>query len=240
MKNSVLHKAATRGHANHGWLDAHHTFSFANYHDPDRMHFGVLRVLNDDRIDGGRGFGSHPHDNMEIITIPLEGDLKHEDNMGNSEVIRNGEIQVMSAGTGVFHSEVNANPGTPVKLLQIWLFPNKRNVTPRYDQQRIDNNKVQNQLKQILSPNPEDDGVWIHQDAWFNIGTFDEGAAVTYDVKKEGNGVYAFIIKGSFEINGTTVEQRDGFGVWNTNALEIKALSADAELLLMDVPMALN
>ncbi|HRN44153.1 MAG TPA: pirin family protein, partial [Flavobacterium sp.] len=175
ITHSVLHKANTRGHANHGWLESHHTFSFANYHNPDRMNFGALRVLNDDRVNQGMGFGEHPHDNMEIISIPLEGDLEHQDSMGNTTVIKQGDIQVMSAGTGLYHSEYNKNKDQLVKFLQIWVYPNKKNVTPRYDQITLDLNDRHNKLQQILSPNPEDEGVWIHQDAWFHIGKFDNG-----------------------------------------------------------------
>lgn len=239
MANTILHKADTRGYANHGWLKSHHTFSFANYYNPERVHFGVLRVLNDDQVAAGRGFGTHPHDNMEIISIPLEGDLEHKDSMNNVAVIKKGDIQVMSAGTGVYHSEYNRNSDKETKFLQIWVFPNKKNVAPRYDQMTLDIADRRNRLQQILSPNPEDAGVWIHQDAWFNIGTFDAGTTANYDIKRQGNGVYAFILKGDFEIDGQTVNQRDGLGIWNTKSIALKALTQDAEILLMDVPMTL-
>jgi redox-sensitive bicupin YhaK (pirin superfamily) len=239
MANTILHKADTRGYANHGWLKSHHTFSFANYYNPERVHFGVLRVLNDDQVAAGRGFGTHPHDNMEIISIPLEGDLEHKDSMNNVAVIKKGDIQVMSAGTGVYHSEYNRNSDKETKFLQIWVFPNKKNVAPRYDQMTLDIADRRNRLQQILSPNPEDAGVWIHQDAWFNIGTFDAGTTANYDIKRQGNGVYAFILKGDFEIDGQTVNQRDGLGIWNTKYIALKALTQDAEILLMDVPMTL-
>ncbi|MDR6561532.1 MULTISPECIES: pirin family protein [unclassified Arcicella] len=239
LENSVLHKADSRGHANHGWLDSNHTFSFANYYNPERMHFGVLRVLNDDRVDAGKGFGRHPHDNMEIISIPLEGNLEHKDSMGNVAVIKQGDIQVMSAGTGIYHSEYNQSQDSLVKFLQIWVFPNKKNVTPRYDQITLDTKDRHNNLQQILSPNPEDEGVWIHQDAWFHLGTFDKDFEKTYQIKKKGNGVYAFVLKGSFDIEGFEVANRDGFGVWNVDSLKIKAISQDAEILLMEVPMSI-
>ena len=200
MTKTVLHRSATRGQANHGWLHARHTFSFANYYDPNRMNFGVLRVLNDDQVAEGRGFGTHPHDNMEIITIPLEGDLEHKDSMGNSSVIRYGDVQVMSAGTGIQHSEFNPNKDKPLKLLQIWVFPNKRNVSPRYDQITLNMNERHNKLQQILSPSPEDEGVWIHQDAWFHLGKFDKDFTAEYEIKKNGNGVYAFVIRGAVKI----------------------------------------
>lgn len=236
---TVLHKADTRGHANHGWLDTHHSFSFANYYNPERMNFGVLRVLNDDRVAAGRGFGTHPHDNMEIISIPLEGDLEHKDSMGNTTVIRQGDVQVMSAGTGVFHSEYNKNSDREVKFLQIWLFPNKKGVEPRYDQISLDKSRLKNQLHQILSPNPEDEGVWIHQDAWFHLGELDAGHAETYTLKKPGHGVYAFVLDGELTIAGQALNRRDGFGIWDTDRIEIRA-DTDARLLLMEVPMSMN
>lgn len=239
MANTVLHKADTRGHANHGWLDSHHTFSFANYYNPERMHFGVLRVLNDDIVAPGRGFGTHPHDNMEIISIPLSGDLEHKDSMGNTTVIKQGDIQVMSAGTGIQHSEFNKNSDKDVRFLQIWLFPNKRSVTPRYDQISLDTAKLKNKLLQVLSPNADDDGVWIHQDAWFHLGHFDKDFKTEYPLKnKEKNGVYAFVIDGDVTINGQALHRRDGLGIWDAELLEITADST-AQLLLMEVPMSL-
>ena len=236
MTNTNIHKAETRGHANHGWLNSMHTFSFANYHNPERMHFGALRVLNDDTVEAGMGFGKHPHDNMEIISIPLEGDLEHKDSMGNVSVIRHGDIQVMSAGTGIFHSEYNKNKDSRVKFLQIWVFPNKKNVTPRYDQITLNIADRHNKLQQILSPNPEDEGVWIHQNAWFHMGTFDKGIGTEYKIKAKGNGVYAFILKGDVTINGQVLSTRDGFGIWDVDSFSIKA-DSDAEILLMEVPM---
>ncbi|MEM6963516.1 MAG: pirin family protein [Bacteroidota bacterium] len=236
---SVLHKASTRGHANHGWLNSHHSFSFANYHNPERMHFGVLRVLNDDVVAAGRGFGTHPHDNMEIISIPLEGDLEHKDSMGNTTVIKQGDVQAMSAGTGVFHSEYNKNKDQEVKFLQIWLFPNQKNVTPRYDQITLEDNKVKNKFQQILSPNADDAGVWIHQNAWFHMGNFEKGKSETYELKSKGNGIYAFILEGNVSINGQSLGKRDGYGVWDTDSIEVVA-DENAKVLLMEVPMNLN
>lgn len=237
MANSVLHKADTRGRADHGWLNSRHTFSFAHYHNPERMHFGVLRVLNDDIVAAGMGFGTHPHDNMEIISIPLEGDLEHKDSMGNTTVIKNGDIQVMSAGTGIRHSEYNKSKDKQVKFLQIWVFPNQKNVTPRYDQITLKSGERHNKFQQILSPHAHDEGVWIHQNAWFHLGTFDEGFATAYHLKDKQNGVYAFVIKGDVTINGQALHPRDGFGVWDTNQLSIQSNSKGAELLLMEVPM---
>lgn len=239
MENLVLHKSSSRGLADHGWLKSHHTFSFANYYNPERMNFGVLRVLNDDTVAAGMGFGTHLHDNMEIISIPLEGDLEHKDSMGNVATIKHGEIQVMSAGTGITHSEYNRNKDKQVKFLQIWVFPNKKNVTPRYDQIPLNHADRHNKLQQILSPNADDEGVWIHQDAWFHLGKFDENFKTTYAIKKPGNGVYAFVIKGDFQINGQDLEHRDGLGIWNIDQLEITAQSDQAEILLMEVPLKL-
>jgi redox-sensitive bicupin YhaK (pirin superfamily) len=238
MANSILHKADSRGGADHGWLKTKHSFSFASYYNPERMHFGVLRVLNDDIVAPGMGFGTHPHDNMEIISIPLEGDLEHRDSMGNTTVIRNGDIQVMSAGTGIQHSEYNRNKDKPVKFLQIWLFPNKKNVQPRYDQLSLQLKDRHNRLQQILSPSAEDDGVWIHQDAWFHIGQLDKGKTIDYSLHKKSNGVYAFVLKGSLEINDQALEARDGYGLWDIDSIRLKA-SADAEVLLMEVPMSI-
>jgi len=237
LANTILHKSASRGDANHGWLHSRHTFSFANYYNPERMHFGVLRVLNDDYVEAGRGFGTHPHDNMEIISIPLEGDLEHKDSMGNVAVIRNGDVQVMSAGSGITHSEYNKNRDKPVKFLQIWVFPNRKNVKPRYDQITLNLADRRNKLQQILSPNADDAGVWIYQDAWFHLGKFDEGFSIDYSIKKSGNGVYVFVLKGDVTIHETALNERDGLGIWNTEKITVKANSQDAEILLMEVPM---
>lgn len=238
MAHTILHKASTRGHANHGWLNSFHTFSFANYYDPERIHFGALRVLNDDTVEAGMGFGNHPHDNMEIISIPLEGDLEHKDSMGNVTVIKHGDIQVMSAGTGIHHSEYNRNKDSRVKFLQIWVFPNQKKVTPRYDQVTLNVEDRHNKFQQVLSPNPEDEGVWIHQNAWFHMGNLDKGVSADYTLKAPGNGVYAFILSGDVSINGQQLTTRDGFGIWDTDKLSVKA-DSDAELLLMEVPMSL-
>lgn len=237
MTKSILHKADSRGQANHGWLVSSHTFSFANYYDPSRIHFGALRVLNDDMVKGGMGFGQHPHDNMEIISIPLEGDLEHKDSMGNVAVIRQGDIQVMSAGTGIYHSEYNHHKDEAVKFLQIWVFPNKKNVTPRYDQITLQNKDSLNQLQQILSPNPEDEGVWIHQDAWFHLGHFEKGKTSHYQLKKPDNGVYAFVLEGQFNIEGYDLDRRDGLGLWDLDGFDLKAQSENSKILLMEVPM---
>jgi len=235
---TVVHKAETRGHANHGWLDSYHTFSFANYHDPERMHFGVLRVLNDDRVAPGQGFGTHPHENMEIISIPLEGDLEHKDSMGNVAVIKKGDVQVMSAGTGIYHSEYNKNSDREVKFLQIWVYPNKKGLDPRYDQISLEDIRKENDFYQILSPDKEDQGVWIHQQAWFHMGDFHRNLSTRYALKKEGNGVYAFVLEGEIEIEGQKLETRDGIGLWDTHEIQVSAQAA-SRVLLMEVPMEL-
>jgi len=233
---TILHKSETRGHANHGWLDSHHTFSFANYYNPERNHFGALRVLNDDRVSAGEGFGTHPHDNMEIISIPLFGDLEHKDSMGNHGVITTGEIQVMSAGTGIFHSEFNKNKDKEAQFLQIWVFPDIKNVTPRYDQISIAEIAKPDELSQILSPNPNDQGVWIHQQAWFHIGELSTGWKGKYNLKIAKNGVYFFVIEGNVTVAGQALSRRDGLGVTETAEIEITA-DSDARLLIMEVPM---
>jgi redox-sensitive bicupin YhaK (pirin superfamily) len=237
MKTYEFHAANSRGAANHGWLQSFHTFSFANYYNPARVHFGALRVLNDDTVSGGMGFGEHPHDNMEIISIPLEGDLEHKDSMGNTTVIRNGDIQVMSAGTGIYHSEYNRNKDATVKFLQIWVFPNKKNVNPRYDQITMNPADRQNQFQQVLSPNPDDAGVWVHQDAWFHLGKFDQDFSVDYSIKKTGNGLYVFVLSGEFDVDGQVLQTRDGLGIRQASDVSFKALSPGAEVLLMEVPM---
>lgn len=235
----ILHKSNTRGFADHGWLKSRHTFSFADYYNPERMHFGALRVLNDDYVEGGMGFGTHPHNNMEIISIPLEGDLEHKDSMGTRAVISNGEVQVMSAGTGIMHSEFNHNKDKPVKFLQIWVIPNKRDVQPRYGQMKLNPADRNNTLQLIVTPETESAAgtLWIHQDAWFSLGTFDQGHETQYSVNRPGNGVYLFVIKGSFTVDGTSLEERDGYGVWNTQTLTIRAMTPGAEILVMDVPL---
>lgn len=232
----VFHAAKTRGNANHGWLNANHSFSFANYQNPERMNFGALRVLNDDTIAAGMGFGTHPHENMEIITIPLEGDLEHKDSMGNIGVINKGEIQVMSAGTGVHHSEYNKNADQAVKVLQLWVFPKKQNVTPRYDQMSVRDLKKPNDFYQVLSPNSEDAGMWVHQDTWFHLGEFDVEKSLDYTIKKPGNGVYVFVIEGSFNVEGESLKIRDAIGIWDTETICFTA-QPRSKVLLVEVPM---
>jgi redox-sensitive bicupin YhaK (pirin superfamily) len=234
---TFLYKAGTRGHANHGWLNSYHSFSFASYHNPERVHFGVLRVLNDDTVAAGMGFGAHPHDNMEIISIPTSGELQHKDNMGNVQVIKEGDVQVMSAGTGIQHGEKNNSSTNEVKFFQIWIFPDKKNIKPRYDQQSFTDEAKHNKLLTVVSPlGTNDGGVQIQQQAWFSLGNLDKGISLAYPLKKKGNGVYAFIIEGNVTINGEKLNRRDGIGITDTDNLSIMA-DSDAKVLLMDVPL---
>ena len=232
----TIYREEDRGGADHGWLQAKHSFSFADYYDPDKVNFGVLRVLNDDIIAAGKGFGTHPHDNMEIVSIVLSGELEHKDSMGNTSVIKEGDIQVMSAGTGIMHSEYNKRSDIPVKILQIWIIPNKHDVEPRYDQINIKNLDTHNQFQQILSPNPNDHGVWIHQNAWFNIGEFAEGKEVEYNVNSPKNGVYIFVLEGSIQIDGDILNKRDAIGLSGVTTASF-ITNSFAKLLVMEVPM---
>ena len=232
----VFHPASSRGAADHGWLQAKHSFSFANYYNSERVQFGALRVLNDDIIAPGMGFGTHPHDNMEIITIPLDGTLEHKDSLDNIGVIETDEIQVMSAGSGVYHSEYNKNKDKSVSLLQIWVFPNKKNVTPRYDQKNIKDLKKVNSFYPIVTPNQNGPGMWIHQDAWFHLGEFDKETRINYNINKKGNGVYAFLIEGSVQIDGDSLEKRDALGIWDTEKFELLA-NQNSRVLLIEVPL---
>ena len=234
----IFHASSTRGEANHGWLHAKHSFSFANYFDPKRIQFGALRVLNDDIIAPGMGFGSHPHDNMEIITIPLEGALEHKDSMDNMGVIEADEIQVMSAGTGIFHSEYNKNKDKQVKVLQLWVLPKEKNVTPRYDQKNIKELKKPNTLYPIVTPDPNGPAMWIHQDAWFHMGDFNQSTEIEYKINKAGNGVYVFLIEGSAEIAGEAIKKRDALGIWETDNFILK-MASNSRILLIEVPLNL-
>ena len=235
---TIYHAADSRGDANHGWLKSKHTFSFANYHNPERMGFGALRVINDDFVIAGQGFGKHSHRDMEIISIPLSGKLGHGDNIGNNGIIETGEIQVMSAGTGITHSEMNADDHEAVSFLQIWVIPNKMNAEPRYQQIRMDELMKPNAFNQILSPNSDDAGVWIHQDAWFSMGEFDKGVTQTYQLNNPNNGVYIFVISGKVVVNGNILATRDGLGVWDTKHFTMEVKEA-AKVLLMEVPLSL-
>ena len=233
--NTVFHPAESRGHADHGWLDTYHSFSFASWHNPERMHFGALRVLNDDAVTGGAGFGTHPHDNMEIISIPLSGDLEHQDSMGNKTVIREGDVQIMSAGTGVMHSEKNHNADEDVRFLQIWVFPNERDLTPTYDQITMDLADQRDRLQCVVSPDGKE-GVRIHQNAWFHVGQLSSGWKGSYELHGAGQGVYAMLLEGEASVAGQELGRRDAVGVWNTESFHIE-VNEDARLLLIEVPM---
>ncbi len=235
---TIIHKANTRGHANHGWLNSYHTFSFAGYHNEDRVHFGALRVLNDDTVAGGMGFGKHPHDNMEIISIPISGDLEHNDTTGRHEIIKQGDVQIMSAGSGIAHSEKNANHNKEVKFLQIWVFPKQRNIAPRYEQKSFPVAERKNSLTTVVAPD-EANAVLINQNAWFTLGNFDAAQTATYQLHNNKSGVYAFVIKGDVTINGVELNERDGLGIEDTETLAVTA-NSDTEFLLMEVPMQIN
>ncbi len=235
--DKVIHRADTRGYANHGWLESHHSFNFASYYNPQRMQFGALRVLNDDRVAPGMGFGTHPHQNMEIISIPLEGDLEHKDSMGNTAVIRQGDVQVMSAGTGVQHSEYNKNRDREVAFLQIWVLPDRPSVTPRYDQITLNQEDLKNTWFTLLGPRDKHDGLWIHQNAWFHMGEFSKQDTATYTIKENGNGLYAFVLEGRVQVGDEILERRDALGVWNTAEVAFR-MEDNSRLLLLEVPMS--
>ena len=232
----TVHRAGCRGHADHGWLKTWHSFSFASYYNPDRMHFGSLRVLNDDSIAAGMGFGTHPHDNMEIITIVLEGELAHRDSMGNGSVIRPGEVQVMSAGTGIQHSEYNHSETDETSLLQIWVFPEKKNVEPRYGQAKFQEEELAGKLKIVVSPDGVENSLWIHQQAWFSMGNFQAGSSVNYSLKKPGNCIYLFVISGEVEIGSEILNQRDAIGIEEIDAEIILKTTQMSKLLLLEIP----
>lgn len=232
----TIHKAGSRGHADHGWLNTWHTFSFANYYNPSRMHFGALRVLNDDSVQAGMGFGMHPHDNMEIITIVLEGELEHKDSMGNGSVIRPGEVQVMSAGTGIQHSEFNPSETNEVSLLQIWVFPDHQNVEPRYDQSRFSDQEMTGKWRLVVSPDGGQNSLWIHQQSWFSLGLFNKGEVAELKSHQPGNIWYIFVISGSIQIGDETLQARDGIGIEEAgNSISMNIL-ADSKILAMELP----
>jgi len=237
MENMVFHKADSRGHEDHGWLNTYHNFSFGDYYERERLQFGTLRVLNDDTIAPGTGFGRHPHSNMEIISIPLMGELEHQDSMNNIQIIKTGDIQVMSAGSGIYHSEYNRSKNKEAKFLQIWVLPIKLDVEPRYDQVTLDQSKRINQLQQIVSPYHKDEGVWIYQDAWFHLGKIQNAHAVKYQIRRKGNGVFCFLIQGEMNINNNLLKRRDAIGLWDLDTIDFVSFSDNSEILVMDVPM---
>ncbi|HUS86998.1 MAG TPA: pirin family protein [Bacteroidales bacterium] len=235
--NTIVHKSNTRGHVDHGWLQTYHTFSFAGYYNPERVHFGTLRVLNDDVIAPGQGFGTHPHENMEIITIPLSGMVAHKDSMGNEGVIREGEVQVMSAGTGITHSEFNGSNDKEVKLVQIWIFPREKGLKPRYGQLSLDDLKVKDKLFEVISPSKNGSGLWLNSDSWLFMGDFENDQEMIYDLKKKGNGVYLFVISGSIYIGDHDLESKDGIGISDFDQIRI-IIKGGTHLLLMEIPMS--
>ncbi len=233
---SILHRADSRGYADHGWLKSFHTFSFANYHDPQRVRFGLLRVLNDDVIQPGEGFGTHPHDNMEIVSIPLKGALAHKDSTGSEHVINTGDVQIMSAGSGLYHSEYNASQKDEVNFLQIWVFPKERDIEPRYDQKTFNANERLNKFQLVVSPEKNDSSLWINQNAYFSLGNFDAGKETSYAVKHKGNGIYIFVISGSVTVNGELLGIRDAIAIEGTDSVDIHT-NETTELLVIEVPM---
>ncbi len=233
---AIIHKANERGHANHGWLNAHHSFSFANWYDPSKIHFGMLRVLNDDIVAGGQGFGMHPHNNMEIITIILKGELQHKDNMGNGSVIRPGDVQVMSAGTGVMHSEFNPSATNEVNLFQLWIFPKEDGIKPRYDQKTFDASLRNNKVQTVASGFKKNGELYIHQDAAISLARIENNSTIDYSLSKKGNGVYIMVVEGEVEINGEKLDRRDSIGVSETDFISIKG-NKNSEVMIIDVPM---
>lgn len=234
---TIMHRSNTRGHAEHGWLDSHHTFSFASYHNPERVRFGLLRVLNDDIVQPGEGFGTHPHDNMEIVSIPLSGALAHKDSTGNEHVINTGDVQIMSAGSGLYHSEYNASQKEEVNFLQIWVFPKERDIQPRYDQKTFSKAERKNIFQAVVSPEKNSSSLWINQDSYFSLADIEAGKEITYNINKKGNGVYLFVISGSAEAAGTNLDKRDGIGIVDTDKITVSA-KENSEILVIEVPMS--
>jgi redox-sensitive bicupin YhaK (pirin superfamily) len=235
---TVLHTADSRGHATFGWLNSYHTFSFGNYYDPQRVHFGALRVLNDDTVAKGMGFSKHPHDNMEIVSIPLFGDLHHKDSTGRDEIIRQGDVQIMSAGSGIAHSEMNANQDKEVKFLQIWVLPKQMNIEPRYEQKSFQLQDRMNSIQTVVAPDDQT-AVWINQDAWFSLAGFTKDFTNTYTFYQKGNGIYVFVLHGEVTIGEQKLKARDGYGISETDKVEIKA-DTDAEVLIIEIPMQIQ
>lgn len=232
----IIHLAADRGIQDYGWLKAAYSFSFAQYHDPAKMNFGLLRVMNDDIIAPGMGFGTHGHDNMEIVTIPLKGTLAHKDSLGSIGNIKYGEVQVMSAGKGIEHSEFNGSADDEVNLLQLWVFPKERNIEPRYDQMQYDLEKANNSFLTIVSPVPGENVMWINQDAFFSLGAFDADSKASYKIQHPGNGAYVFFIEGQGIVDDTLLAKRDAAGVYDTEEIEID-FKANSKVLIIEVPM---
>ncbi len=233
---NIIVRANERGAADHGWLNAKHTFSFAGYYNPERVHFGMLRVFNDDIVAPGMGFGMHPHDNMEIVTIPIQGELEHKDSEGHHGVITQGEVQVMSAGSGLNHSEFNHSKEKEVNLMQIWVLPRERDIQPRYDQKAFDAEGRKNKFQIVASPEKDNGSLWLNQYVYFNLGDFDKDTTAKYERKLKNNGLWIFVIEGEAEVNGEKLERRDSMGITETDAAEFK-FSKDSKILIIDVPM---
>jgi redox-sensitive bicupin YhaK (pirin superfamily) len=236
MTKTTIERANDRGEANHGWLHSRFSFSFADYRNPNKVHFGLLRVLNDDEVAGGQGFGKHPHDNMEIVSIPLQGELEHKDSMGTSAVIKPGEVQIMSAGTGIVHSEFNHSKTEPVKFLQIWVFPKEINIKPRYDQKAFSVEDRKNKLQTVVSPN-QGEGIWINQDAWFTRTDLTKDNSITYKLHKAGHGLFLFVLNGEVSLLNEKLSRRDSITIEGADSIDIKS-GSDAELLFIEVPMS--
>ncbi len=232
----VIHRADTRGISKASWLESRHTFSFADYYDPERMGFGVLRVLNDDIISAGQGFPNHGHHDMEIITIPLAGAVQHEDSLGNASVVQAGEVQIMSAGKGVVHAERNASNTETLSLLQIWIEPKVRGIAPRYEQKIFNSAHRQDRLQELVSPRQDDRALWINQDAYLSRISCSEKSAIAYRPHVVGHGVYLFVMQGEIRVFGEFLGVRDGVGVGD--AREVSWYAEDhAEILILEVPM---
>jgi redox-sensitive bicupin YhaK (pirin superfamily) len=233
---TIVHPAAERGIADHSWLKARHSFSFSSYYHPEKMQFGALRVLNDDTIAPGMGFGKHSHDNMEIITIPLSGGVKHGDSMGNEGIIKPGEVQIMSAGTGVIHSEHNASSSETLNLFQIWIMPELRNIAPRYDQKQFEVSDRLNKFQTLVSPEKSGSTLWINQQAWLSLGKFDKASSVNYNLHIPNNGVYVMVVSGELEVAGQLLGERDAIGVSDVSVIKLKFLK-ETEVLMIEIPM---
>jgi len=233
----ILYRAETRGHKYNGWLDTYNTFSFADYFNPERINFGALRVINDDTIKGGEGFGSHLHNNMEIVSIPLFGALKHRDNLGHINVVNPGDIQVISTGSGIIHSVYNADNEKPASLFQIWVLPKEKNIAPKYEQKSFDLNNYSNELVHLISPNKENGCLYLNQDVWFSMGEFTKENSFEYSLQKKGNGLYVMVVDGEFQLSDEILQHRDGIGLFNTENVKIKCLSNAGRILLIDVTM---
>lgn len=232
----ILHRAGSRGHADHGWLKTFHSFSFADYYDPGKIRFGMLRVLNDDTVAPGMGFGTHPHDNMEIVTIPLKGEIAHKDSTGNKEVIKPGEVQIMSAGSGLTHSEFNNSNKDELSFLQIWVFPKIKNIEPRYDQRKLSIDEMRNSFKTIVSPDKDSDALWINQNSYFSLGEFEKGINTVYKIKSKGNGAYIFVIDGKVKVQDEILNRRDAIGISDADEINLESLDA-SKILIIEVPM---